>query len=171
MGEETGRRQTEAHTGNNGIYTRRKGKGCQEIPAVTLAVRSEHRLKSLAVRFTTKLGRGDLTSAGNRGRVQPHAQTYMVLAKGESDPVVAVAYTLLLDRLDITLLLEHLGVLGHVLRRLERVKVTNVGVSVEDGNKRRGDLAQRSEREGREERKSLDIREGGHPVFGVRNKP
>jgi hypothetical protein len=62
----------------------------------------------------------------------------VVLAKRESDPVVPVALALLLDGLDVSLLLEHLGVLGHVLGGLERVEIADVGVAVQDRHERRG---------------------------------
>ena len=39
----------------------------------------------------------------------------MVLSKRESDPVVSVTMTFLLDSLDVALFLEHFGILGHIL--------------------------------------------------------
>lgn len=45
------------------------------------------------------------------------AWTHGVLAKGETDPVIPGSDTFLNDGVDVALLLEHLGVLGHVLGR------------------------------------------------------
>ena len=92
---------------------------------------------------------------------------HMVLAKGESDPIVPVPLSFLLDRLDVALFLKHLCVLCHILGRLKRVKVPYVGVSIKNGHERCGDFAQAGERKGRKEGQGLDVWERGHPVFRV----
>jgi hypothetical protein len=56
--------------------------------------------------------------------------TYVVLSKRETNPVVPVPMSPLFDRLNISLLLEHLSVLGHILCGLKRVKVSDIGISV-----------------------------------------
>lgn len=80
-----------------------------------------------------------------------------IASECKADPVVAVTTALLLYSLDIAGLLEHLGVLCHVLWVGERVKVSNVRLAVQDGNERCGDLAERAKRQGGEERKRLNL--------------
>jgi hypothetical protein len=80
-------------------------------------------------------------------------------------PVVPVAETLFLDSLDISLLLEHLGVLCHVLRRLETVKVADVRLAIEHRDERSGRLSQGRKLGLLEEWQSLDIGESSDSVF------
>jgi hypothetical protein len=74
---------------------------------------------------------------------------------------------LLLHGLDVSLLLEHLGVLCHVLGRGERIKVADVRVAIEDGNEWRRNLSQRAEWQRGEEWQRLDIGQGRDSVLGV----
>lgn len=63
----------------------------------------------------------------------------------ETYPVVPVALALLLDRLNVPLLLEHLSVLGHIFRTGERVKVPHIRLAVEDWYEGRRDLTETGE--------------------------
>lgn len=93
--------------------------------------------------------------------------THRVPSKRKSNPVIPLALTLLLDRLDISLLLEHLCVLRHVLGALERVKVPHVRLAVEDGDEGGFALAEGAEGQGREEWEGLDVLQCRHAVLRV----
>lgn len=94
----------------------------------------------------------------------------MVFAKCKSDPVVSFALTLLFDRFDISLFLEHLGVLGHVLWGFERIEIAHVGISIKYRYKWRRDLSKTGEGEVGKEGKSLNVCKCGHSIFGMGNK-
>lgn len=92
--------------------------------------------------------------------------TYIcVPAESEADPSVLLSPSTLGDGLDVGLLLEHLGVLGHVLGRAERIEVTNVRLVVEHRHERCSLLTKTLEGDFAVEFKALDLLNSGYSVF------
>jgi hypothetical protein len=94
----------------------------------------EHSLQSLTLGLDGSL----LDDSPRRNCVLSKCETNLVVSissyirkKEVTHPVVPITQSLLLDSLDIPLLLEHLGVFRHILRRLETVKVPNVRLTIE----------------------------------------
>ncbi len=65
------------------------------------------------------------------------------------------------------LLLEHLGIFSHIFSRIERVKVSDISLSIEHRNERSGDLTKGIEGEVLEEFELLDFLDGGDSIFGM----
>lgn len=93
-------------------------------------------------------------------------------SKRKPDPIIPPRLpSLLLHSRHVPLLLEHLGILGHVRLGLERVKVADIRFAVEHGDEGWVAGAQRGEGDGGEEGEGLDVGEGREAVFGVCDEP
>ena len=88
-----------------------------------------------------------------------------VPSESEPDPSILLPSSSFRDSLDIGLLLEYFGILGHIFRRVERIKVANVGLVVEHGDERCSHLSKALEGHLPVEFERLDLVNGGNSVL------
>lgn len=109
-----------------------------------------------------------ITSAMDRTLAR---QTYVcVLAKREANPVVPLSDTPFFYCLNISLFLEHLGVLRHVFGTGKAVEITNIGLAIKYGDEWSFKLSKAGKWQGRKEGQGLNLLERSNTVLGMRDK-
>lgn len=152
------------------IHTHRKYIQGTEIAKQEMKKRLEDSLESFTFGFDASVGYSNLSSTSAMDRTLAR-QTYVcVLAKSEADPVVPLADTPFFYCLNVSLFLEHLGVLRHVFGTGKAVEITNIGLAIKYGDEWSFKLSKTGEWQGRKEGQGLDLLERSNTVLGMRDK-